>query len=199
MAKGKTSNPGIRFSVDDSKLQAMLSGLSDKAMESALKDVMKQASRLLVPMAKRSAEEAGFGRMGKTESESGWEYTRFGRIPRAIAGGKVYRYKGAIRTRLYIKQGKKHGFMFSAPHANPQIAGYKQFIPKKKGTVRRIADKLGFSFLGRFGGSSRSTGKVHAPRPIFGLVKTTAPSILDTAVLKVIDRIVARARRKHGG
>ena len=160
---------GVTFEVDDSKLRAMLKGLSPAASESAMKDVLKQSSRLLLPMARREAASNGLGKQGRTDND-GWEWTRLGRIPRAISGGKVYRVSGAIRTRLYIKAGRKHGLMGSAPHANPVIAGYRQWVPNGK-----------------------------PGRSVFGSALRAAPNILDKAVLKVIDRIVARARRKHGG
>jgi hypothetical protein len=177
----RMAKSGVTFEVDDSKLRAMLKGLSPAASESAMKDVLKQSSRLLLPMARREASSNGLGKQGRTEND-GWEWTRLGRIPRAISGGKVYRVSGAIRTRLYIKAGRKHGLMGSAPHANPVIAGYRQWVPNGKPGAGQ----------GRFVGSKPG-------RSVFGSALRAAPNILDKAVLKVIDRIVARARRKHGG
>jgi hypothetical protein len=177
--EGQMAKPGVTFEVDDRRLMALLHGLSPAATESAMKDVMRQTSRLLVPLARREAQANGLGRQGRAESPSGWSWTRLGRIPKSIAGGKVYRSGGAIRTRLYVKAGKRNGLMGSAPHANPVIAGYRQKVP--------VA-----------GGGSRFTGQVHPGRSVFGAAYRQAPNMLDKAVMKVIDRVIRKARRTYG-
>lgn len=192
------AKPGVTFEVDDRRLMALLHGLSPAATESAMKDVMRQTSRLLVPTARREALANGLGKQGKVTAPSGWSWTRLGRIPRAIAGGKVYRYKGAIRTRLYIKAAKRHGLMNSAPHANPVIAGYRQFVPTTKGVTRTFTDKFGYSFSGRTGGKASPTGRTHAGRSVFNGARREAPYLLDRAVMKVIDRVIRKARRTYG-
>lgn len=173
MARVRASDRTIlSFEIDDAGLRAKMEKLSPEKLN---KDVfMPVLLATLKTLQRRSVSVANTNGLNRTDvgANNGWEWQRKARIPASIRIGKRWRIKGYAAGRVFIGRGKQYDAGKRAHHANPLIAGYRQFVPTGipgKGNVRFT--------------------KMQPPRPLFALVIPQAQKILTDTLKRALKKL----------
>lgn len=168
---------------NDANLQKIFDALAPAQQYKFQVNAFRAAGVKLKNMVIADAKSAGLGNQ-TANTNDGWDWQTFGRIPRSIKVGKIWKNGDIVSMRVFSARAKKNGFLNRAPHANLVVSGYRQRIPQS-------------GVKGK--GTTVASGETKSPRPIYRRANAEAQKTFVASLEGSLNRLIKKLNKQYAG